>query len=140
MAGTVRAHAELFDVLAPVLPGRVYPDPPTRPAPVAPAVYIGELAGAWTDNNWTATFNVRLVADGADRAAQAQLRAMIDAVYDACASSSSCYPDAVTWEPFDVDDVTALPAYTFAVAVDMASVTWCTPATPAAVPIPVPIP
>jgi hypothetical protein len=131
------ARAALAAVLDPVLPGRVYPYPPTSPAPTAPAVYVGELSADWTDGQWAATFRVRLVADGADRAAHAQLDELVDAVYDACASSTSCYPDAVAWEPFDVDAATTLPAYTFAVAVDLTSATWCAPDPPAAVPIPV---
>jgi hypothetical protein len=131
------ARAELAAVLEPVLPGRVRPYPPVSPAPAAPAVYVGELSASWTDGQWVATFNVRVVADGADHAAHAQLDELIDAIYDACAASSSCYPDAVTWEPFDVDGVATLPAYTFAVAVDLAAVTWCQPDAPVAVPIPV---
>ena len=137
MGRVTDARAALADVLGPVLPGRVYPYPAVAPAPTAPAVYVGELAGAWIDAQWTATFRVRLVADGADRAAHAQLDEMIDAVYDACASSTSCYPDAVAWEPVDVDGTTTLPAYLFTVAVDLAAVTWCRPDPPAAVPIPV---
>jgi hypothetical protein len=138
MAGRVTdARAQLYAALEPVLPGRVYPYPPPSPAPTAPAVYVGELSADWTDGQWAATFRVRLVADGADHGAHAQLDELIDAVYDACASSSNCYPDGVSWEPFDATADTTLPAYTFAVAVDMASSTWCRPDAPAAVPIPV---
>ena len=131
------ARAELFAALEPVLPGRVYPYPPVTPAPSAPAVYVGELSGDWSDGQWVATFRVRVVADGADKAAHAQLDELVDAIYDACAASERCYPDAVAWEPFDVDGVTALPGYTFAVAVETASATWCRPDAPAAVPVPV---
>lgn len=137
MGRVTDARAQLFAVLDPVLPGRVYPYPATLPAPTAPAVYVGELDAAWSDGQWIATFRVRLVADGADKAAHAQLDELIDAVYDACASSTSCYPDAVAFEPFDVDAVTTLPAYTFTVAVEVVSATWCRPDEPAAVPIPV---
>jgi hypothetical protein len=137
MGRVTDARAALFDVLAPILPGRVYPYPAELPAPSAPAVYVGELSGDWTDGQWVATFRVRLVADGADRAAHAQLDEMIDAVYDACAASSTCYPDAVGFEPVDVDAATTLPAYTFAVAVDLVASGWCAPDAPAAVPIPV---
>jgi hypothetical protein len=137
MGRVADARAALYYVLGPVLPDRVYPYPATAPASTAPAVYIGELSGDWVDGVWIATFRVRLVADGADRAAYAQLDEMIDAVYDACAASSTCYPDAVAFEAFDADAVTALPAYTFNVAVDVTAATWCRPDPPAAVPIPV---
>ena len=137
MGRVTDARAALAAVLDPILPGRVYPYPPTSPAPAAPAVYVGELSADWSDGQWAATFRVRLVADGADKAAHAQLDELVDAVYDACAASSSCYPDSVAWEPFDVDGATTLPGYTFAVAVDMAASTWCRPDQPAAVPIPV---
>jgi hypothetical protein len=137
MGRVTAARRELFDALAPVLPGRVYAYPPVSPAPTAPAVYVGELSGDWTDGQWAATFRVRLVADGADHAAHAQLDELVDAVYDACAASSNCYPDSVAWEPFDVDAATVLPAYTFAVAVDVSSSTWCRPDAPVAVPVPV---
>jgi hypothetical protein len=139
MGRVAAARAELFAVLEPILPGRVYAYPATAPAPTAPAVYVETSDGAWSDGQFVAMYRVRVVADGADRAAHAQLDELLDAVYDACAASANCYPDGYTFEPFDVDAATSLPGYTFAVAVDMASSTWCRPDAPAAVPIPVPI-
>lgn len=137
MGRVTAARAELFGVLESVLPGRVYPYPADLPAPVAPAVYVDTSDGAWGEGQFVATYRVRLVADGAGRAAHAQLDELVDAVYDACAASSNCYPDGYTFDPFDVDGATTLPAYTFNVAVDTASATWCKPDEPAAVPIPV---
>jgi hypothetical protein len=134
------ARSAAFAVLEPVLPGRVYASWPDLPAPTAPAIYIGEAGMTVADGMWVATFRVRLVADGTARAACAQLDAMIDAVHDACAASATCTPGDVSFEPFTVDAVTDLPAYTFAVDVDVAASTWCQPDAPAAVPIPVPIP
>jgi hypothetical protein len=133
------AREHLAVTLDPVWPGRVYPYPSTRPAPSA-GVYVGTFAAGWGDNvTWTATFTVRLVADGADRAAHALLDDLCDKVYDACAASDACYPGAVAFEAWPVDDVTELPAYTFTVDVDLVPLTWCPPDTPTAAQVP-PVP
>jgi hypothetical protein len=138
--GIADARAAAVAVLDPVLPGRVYASWPDLPAPTAPAIYVGEAGMTVADGMWVATFRVRLVADGTARAACAQLDAMIDAVHDACVASATCTPGDVSFDPFDVDAVTVLPAYTFEVDVDVAASTWCRVDPPAAVPIPVPIP
>jgi hypothetical protein len=133
------AREHLAVTLEPVWPGRVYPYLPSRPAPLA-GVYVGTVAAGWGDQTtWTATFTVRLVADGADRAAHALLDDLLDKVYDACAESDLCYPGAVAWEPWAADDVTELPAYSFTVDVELAALTWCPPAPPTAVTVP-PVP
>ena len=140
MAGRITAARQtLHDALAPILPGRVYPYPAESSSSAAPGVYVSELAAGWNIGQWVATFRVLLVADGVGRAAHAQLDELCDAVYDACAASADCYPDAVQFDPVDVNDGAAtLPAYSFTVAVDTAAATWCAPEAPAAVPIPVP--
>lgn len=143
MGRTATARQALADLLTPVWPGRVHPYPPTRPAPAA-GLYVTTFEQSDDGVTWNATFTVRLVADGANHAAHALLDDMVDAVYDAVANTpegvGACIPDAVTFEPFDVDDVTSLAAYTFTVEVQLTgSGTWCSPDPPAAVTIP-PVP
>lgn len=133
------ARADLAAVLEPVWPGRVRAYRPTRPAPTA-GVYITFTGSSWGDNvTRTATFAVVCVADGADRAADALLDDIHDQVYDALAGSDNCYPGDCTFEAFNVDDVTELPALTFLVDVELASLTWCPPDAPTAVTVP-PVP
>jgi hypothetical protein len=130
MGRVADARQALADVLEPVWPGRVWPYPATRPTPTA-GIYVGALAAGWGDDvTWTATFAVRLVADGANHAAHALLDDLCDKVYDACAGSARCYPNAVTFEPYATDDVAELPAYTFTVDVELVPVTWCAPDVP----------
>jgi hypothetical protein len=139
MGRVADARQQLADVLEPVWPGRVRPYPPTRPTPTA-GVYVGTLSAGWGDNvTWTATFTVALVADGANHAAHALLDDLVDKVYDAIAGSATCYPGAVTFEAFPVDDVTELPAYLFTVDVELSSLGWCAPDPPSAALIP-PVP
>ena len=131
------ARGALVDVLAQVLPGRVFPYPPTQPSPVAPAVYVGEFSADWdTDVNYLVTFAVRLVADGAHPAAHALLDDLADQARAAVAGSSACYPGSIRWDPLDVDADHQLAAYTFDVQLDLATVTWCRPDPPVAVTVP----
>ena len=137
---TATARANLAALLEPVWPGRVYPYWPQIPRPVA-GVYIGETSGGFDENDvgvaaWAATFKVRLVADGADRAAAALLDDLADQVYRAVARSDDFYPDAFAWEPVDVDASTELPAYSFTVRVWLDVVSWCQtdPAEPVTIP------
>lgn len=142
MAGpTSTARQALVDVLEPVWPGRVWPYRPTQPRPNA-GIYVGELAAGWAVAGaedldvWSGTFAVRLVADGANDAAQALLDDLIDQTYRAVARSEDFYPDGVVWDPFDIDAVSVLPAYTFGVRCELDVVTWCDVDEPVAVTIP----
>lgn len=141
MAGPVAAaRLALAGVLEPVWPGRVYLWWPTRPRPAA-GIYIGEHTSGFDTNDegveaWSATFRVRLVADGADQAATALLDDLVDQTYRAVARSEEFYPDAVAWEPVAVDDVVELAAYTFTVRAWLDVVGWCAVDPPVAVTVP----
>lgn len=132
-----QARADLVAVLTPVMPARrVFAYPPAGAAPVAPAIYVATYVWDWSDDfTVSATFAVRVVADGANTAAHAKLDELNDAVRAAVARSSRFYPNGGTYEPFDVDAVVALPAYTHNVAVEIDAVSWCPP--DAAPPVPV---
>jgi hypothetical protein len=134
------ARADLVTVLAPILPGRVYPYAPSAPSPVAPAVYVSTFDADWaTDVSYAVTFAVRLVADGASDAAHALLDDLCDQARAAVAGSDNCYPGALRWEPLDIDAAQSLPAYTFNVAVDVATRQWCAADAATAITIP-PVP
>jgi hypothetical protein len=139
MSPTAEARADLAATLEPVWPGRVRPYLPAMPRPNA-GIYIGGITAGWSDDfTWAATFSVRIVADGADHAAQAMLDDLLDQVYRAVARSSHFYPDAAVWEPFDVDAAVSLPAYTFDVRAELDTATWCDADAPVAVTLP-PVP
>lgn len=134
------ARAALVAVLEPVWPGRVYAWWPAQPRPAA-GVYVGEHTSGFDTNDvgveaWAATFRVRLVADGADQAATALLDDLADQAYRAVAGSADFYPDAIVWDPVDVDAVVVLPAYTFTVRAWLDFVGWCATDPPVAVTIP----
>lgn len=130
MAGPLAAaRAALVAVLEPVWPGRVYAWWPTQPRSVA-GVYVGEQASGFDLDDagvpaWSATFRVRLVADGADQAATALLDDLADQAYRAVAGSVEFYPDAIVWDPVDVDAVVVLPAYLFTVRAWLDVAGWC---------------
>lgn len=147
MTGRVTAARQmLVDALEQVWPGRVHPYEPARPSPTA-GIYVGTVAGGHggaDGTTWVGTFSVRLVADGANHAAHALLDELLDACFDAFAATepgaAGLYPDAFSFEPFDADETTALPAYTFTVGVQLVDTSsWCAPAAPAAVQFP-PVP
>ena len=132
---TATARADLVAALEPVWPGRVRPYRPTQPRPVA-GIYVGELGAGWADDfTWAATFAVTIVGDGADQAAHAMLDDLIDQVYRAVALSRF-HPDAVTWDPFDIDAVATLPAYTFTARAVLDTASWCRAEPPVAVTLP----
>lgn len=138
------ARADLVAVLAPVLPGRVFPYPPTAPAPVAPAVYVSTFGSDWAETGYAASFAVRLVADGATPAAWALLDDLADQCRAAIAASESCYPGRIDFDPLSIDAAAELPAYTFTVDVIVATRSWCAddaaPVTVPPSPIGVPLP
>lgn len=140
MGPLATARAELAAVLEPVWPGRVRAYRATQPRPNA-GIYVGEFQAGWDTDDlgalvWTVTFDVQLVADGADHAAQAMLDDLVDQAYRAVARSENFYPDAISWAPFDADGTVELPGYGFDVRVALDVVTWCAVDPPAAVTIP----
>lgn len=134
--GVADARAGLVAVLSDVMPARtVFGFPPQRPAPVAPAIYVATYQAAWADLLlWVVRFDVLVVADGDTAAAHGKLDALVDAVYRAVARSADYTPDAVAFDPFQVDAATELPAYTVQVLTEIAARTWCPP--DAAAPVP----
>ena len=134
---TAEARTELADLLEPVWPGRVRPYLPSTPRPNA-GIYIDEPTSGWFDEfNWSGTFPVVLVADGADHAARAMLDDLADQAYWAVANSSRFYPESVTPSPLPVGDgSTELPARTFQVRTELDMATWCASQPPEAVTLP----
>jgi hypothetical protein len=127
VAGDVRA--QLRDVLAPCLPGRVYAYAPDQvAAAVAPALWIDGHDGGRSNPFHIVTFNVQGVADGAGHAAQAMIDELLSAVSTALGAPGHRFALA-GWATglFDVGGEVSLRGISFNVDGPLAAVTFCPP-------------
>ena len=84
------AREQLWTVLTPVLPDRVYAYAPAPPAaPVAPAIWIARHDSYVEGPTLWAAFTVTAVADGADHSAQAMLDEVVSGIYSTVTAAAA---------------------------------------------------
>ena len=98
MSDLETARAEIVATLEAVLPGRVYPHPPTTGRYVTPSIFVEQTTGGGELDEPLATFPIWIVADGA---VQAQIEAHDGLVWN---TLLAVYPLAtnVVWRPMQV--------------------------------------
>ena len=121
------AREQLWTVLAPVLPDRVYAYAPSPvAAPVAPTIWIGRHDSLVDEALWV-LFTVTALSDGADHAAQAMVDSVTSGMFAAVTATPGMRWDGSTWTTLDVAADVVLRGVDATVAVLAGARTWCPP-------------
>jgi len=138
------ARTELFEAIAPVLPGRVAATPPVGKPYVSPYVWIDQprwaIQSAGTNTRLTVvTFPVWLSYDGAVKAQVLGLDDLSAKVWDACLTVPAARPAGANQSILDVAG-TAVRGLVIAVDVTVGAMTLCLPTVEASPVPPEPVP
>ena len=127
-----QAHDDLFEALAPVLPGRVAATPPTpQRSYVAPYIWLEQfdltttIIGTRTEVT-VATFPIWIVYDGSVAAQVAGLMDLVSRVWDAVLHVPAARPTGATATTLDVAGAT-LRGVVVSVDVTLGALTLCLP-------------
>jgi len=125
------ARVELFEALAPVLPGRVAATPPVGKPYVSPYVWIDQPEGAITTVGQrtqlsVATFPIWISYDGAVKAQVIGLDDLVSNVWDACLTVPAARPARWRTAVLDVGGV-AVRGVVVSVDVTFGAMTLCLP-------------